>query len=146
MSNLVRFDPFNELLSMQRQLDRLFGSFSPTAPKAEAFETALDMYETDTEVIVKVTLPGYKPEDIQVTLTGDTLSIKGETKSELGDRDEKKSYIHREIRRGSFQRVVTLPAGIKGDDTKAEFLNGLLTLTIPKAEETKPKTIQIKTK
>jgi HSP20 family protein len=133
MSNLVRFDSFNELLFMQRQLDRLFGTFSPTAPKAEAFDTALDMYETDTE-------------DIQVTLTGDTLSIKGEVKSEQEDRDEKRSYIRREIRRGSFLRVLTLPVGIKGNDTKAEFENGLLVLTIPKAEETKPKTIQIKAK
>jgi HSP20 family protein len=146
MSSLVRFDPFSELLSMQRQLDRLFGSFSPTTTKSEALETALDMYETETDVIVKVSVAGYKPEEIQVTLTGDTLNIKGETKSEQEDRDEKRSYIHREIRRGSFQRIVTLPVGVKGEDTKAEFENGLLVLTIPKAEETKPKTIQIKAK
>ena len=60
MSNLVRFDPFNDLLAMQHQLYRLFGTYSPTAPKAEAFDTALDMYETDTEVIVKVTVAGFK--------------------------------------------------------------------------------------
>lgn len=146
MSNLVRFDPFYDLLAMQHQLCRLFGTYSPTAPKAEAFDTALDMYETDTEVIVKVAVAGFKPEDIHVTLTGDTLSIKGDVKSEQEDRDEKRSYIRREIRRGSFQRVITLPVGVKGDDTKAEFENGLLVLTIPKVEETKPKTIQIKAK
>ncbi|MHB1356623.1 MAG: Hsp20/alpha crystallin family protein, partial [Anaerolineae bacterium] len=77
MSNLVRFDPFSELLAMQRQLDRIFGTFSPNAPKAEESDTALDMYETDTDVIVQVAVAGFKPEDIQVTLTGDTLSIKG---------------------------------------------------------------------
>ena len=146
MSGLVRFDPFNELMAMQRQLDRMFGTLTRTAPKAEAFDPALDMYETDTEVVVRVTVAGFKPEDIQVTLTGDTLSIKGEVKSEQEDRDEKRSYIRREIRRGSFQRVIALPAGVKGDDTKAEFENGLLVLTIPKAEETKPKTIQIRAK
>jgi HSP20 family protein len=146
MSNLLRIDPFIELLSMQRQLDRLFGTYSPTAPKDEAFDTALDMYETDTEVIVRVSVAGFKPEDIQVTLTGDTLSIKGEVKSEQEDRDEKRTYIRREIRRGSFQRTLTLPVGTKGDDTRAEFENGLLVLTIPKAEETKSKMIQIKAK
>jgi HSP20 family protein len=146
MSNLVRWDPFNELLSMQRQLDRLFGTYSPTASKSEAFDTALDMYETDTEVTVKVAVPGFKPEDIQVTLTGDTLSIKGEVKDEQEKRDEKRSYMQREIRRSSFQRVLTLPVGIKGDEIKAEFENGLLVLSIPKAEETKPKTIQIRAK
>ena len=118
MSNLVRFDPFNDLLAMQRQLDRLFGTFSPTAPKAEVFDTALDMYETDTEVIVKVTVAGFKPEDILVTLTGDTLSIKGQVTSEQEDRDEKRSYIRREIRRGSFQRVIALPVGVKGITSK----------------------------
>ena len=81
-----------------------------------------------------------------MTLTGDTLSIKGQVTSEQEDRDEKRSYIRREIRRGSFQRVIALPAGVKGDETKAEFENGLLVLTIPKVEETKPKTIQIKAK
>jgi|WetSurMetagenome_2_1015567.scaffolds.fasta_scaffold319110_1 HSP20 family protein len=146
MSNLVRFDPFSELLAMQRQLDRVFGTLSQTAAKTEESDTALDMYETDTDVIVQMAVAGFKPEDIQVTLTGDTLSIKGEVKSEHEDRDEKRSYIRREIRRGSFQRVVSLPVGVKGDDTTAEFKNGLLVLTIPKAEETKPKTIQIKAK
>jgi HSP20 family protein len=146
MSNLVRFDPFNELLALQRQLDRVFGASAPTSSKTETFDTFLDMYETDTEVIVKVAVAGFTPEDIQVTLTGDTLSIKGEVKKEQQDRDDKRSYIRREIRRGSFLRVIELPAGIKGDDTKAEFENGLLVLTIPKTAETTPKTIQIKAK
>ena len=146
MSTLVRYDPFNDLLVMQHQLDRLFGTFTTAAPTAETSDTALDMYETDTEVIVKVAVAGFRPEDIEVTLTGETLSIKGEAKSEQEERDEKRSYIHREIRCSSFQRAIALPAGAKGDETKAEFENGLLVLTIPKVEETKPKTIQIKAK
>ena len=146
MSELMRMDPFNELWSMQRRLDRLFGNMSPTAARNELTETELDMYETDNEIVVKVSVPGFKPEDIQVTLTGDTLSIKGEAKTEQEERDEKRNYLHREIRRGAFQRVVMLPAGVKGDEASAEFQNGMLVLTIPKAEETKPKTIQVKAK
>lgn len=146
MSDLIRFDPFGELLAMQRRLDRLFGSMVPASSREDSFETALDMYETDNEVVVKVAVPGFSPDDIQVTLTGDTLTVKGEFKKEQEERDEKRNYIKREIRRGSFQRVVVLPSGIKGDETKAEFENGVLVLTVPKAEEVKPKTIQVKSK
>jgi len=146
MSDLIRFDPFGELLAMQRRLDRLFGSMVPASSREDSFETALDMYETDNEVVVKVAVPGFSPDDIQVTLTGDTLTVKGEVKKEQEERDEKRNYIKREIRRGSFQRVVVLPSGIKGDETKAEFENGVLVLTVPKAEEVKPKTIQVKSK
>ena len=146
MSELMRMDPFGELLAMQRRLDRMFGSLTPAMPGTDQFETALDMYETDNEVIVKLSVPGFKPEDIQVTLTGDTLTIKGEVKQDKEEKDEKRNYIRREIRRGAFQRTVMLPSGIKGDDTKAEFDKGMLVLTLPKAEEVKPKTIQVKTK
>ena len=146
MSNLMRYDPFGELLSMQRRLDRLFGSMTPTVPGNETLESAMDMYETDNEVVVKMSVPGFKPEDIQVTLTGDTLTVKGEVKDEKEEKDEKRSYLRREIKRGSFQRAVMLPSGIKGEDTKAEFKDGVLVLTLPKAEEVKPRTIQVKTK
>ena len=146
MSNLIRWDPYGEVLSLQRRMDRMFDSLYPAEPRAEQNTTALDMYETDNDVIVKVSVPGYKPEDIQVTLTGDTLTIKGEVKSEQEERDKKRNYIRREIRQGSFQRVVILPSGVKGDEAKAEFENGLLVLTVPKAEEVKPKTIQVKAK
>lgn len=146
MSDLIRLDPFGELLAMQRRLDRLFGTMAPAAPREESFETALDMYETENDVVVKVTVPGFTPDDIQVTLTGDTLTIKGEFKQEQEQRDEKRDYIRREIRRGSFQRSVALPSGIKADEAKAEFENGVLVLTVPKAEEEKPRTIQVITK
>lgn len=145
MSSLVRFDPFNEFLAL-RQIERMLGTFSSTAPRTEAYDTALDMYETDSQVIIKLAVAGFAPEHIQVTLTGDTLSIKGDVKSEQQDQDEKRSYMHREIRRSSFQRVITLPVGVNGDGATAEFENGLLVLTVPKASETKPKMIQITTK
>ena len=146
MSDLIRLDPFGELLAMQRRLDRMYNNLYPTESRGEPTASALDMYETDNEVIVKVSVPGFKPEDLQITLTGDTLTIKGESKSEQEERDEKRNYIRREIRRGAFQRTVMLPSGVKGDETKAEFENGLLVLTVPKAEEAKSKTIQVKTK
>ncbi len=145
MSSLVRLDPFGELMSMQRRLDQLFDNLYPKESKEE-FPAALDMYETDKDIVVKLSVPGFKPEDLQITVTGDTLTIKGETKSEKEERDEKRNYIRREIVQGSFQRVVQLPAGVKADQIKAEFENGMLLLTAPKDESAKPKTIQIKAK
>jgi HSP20 family protein len=105
---------------------------------------AVDMYETDENVVVKTSVPGIKAEDIDITITGDTLTIKGETKAE--EKVEKANYIRQERRYGAFSRSVTLPTSIVAEEAKAEFENGVLTLTLPKAEEVKPKTIQVKTK
>jgi len=146
MSSLIRLDPFGELMSIQRQLDQVFSNLYPKESKEANVPTALDMYETDTDIVVKVSVPGYKPEDLQITLTGDTLTIKGETKSDKEEHDEKRNYIRREIVRGSFQRVVQLPSSVVADNAKAEFENGELVLTVPKAEPVKSKTIQVKAK
>jgi HSP20 family protein len=102
------------------------------------------MYQTPQAVVVKATVPGVKPEDMEITITGDTLTIKGETKAEKEIKQE--DYICQECRYGSFSRTVTLPAGLKTDKAEATFENGVLTLTIPKAEEVKPKSIKVKTK
>jgi len=105
---------------------------------------AVDVYETEDNVIVEAAMPGVKPEEIEVSLTGDVLTIKGETKAEKEVKEE--SYIRRERRYGSFCRSVSLPSGLEGDKAEAEFEHGVLKLTIPKAEEVKPKVIEVKTK
>ena len=85
--------------------------------------------------------PGVKPEDIDVSVVGDTLTIKGETKSE--EQFEEGSYIRKERHFGSFQRTFSLPASVASDKAKAEFENGVLTLTLPKTEAAKPKSIKV---
>ncbi|NIO71811.1 MAG: Hsp20 family protein, partial [Anaerolineae bacterium] len=105
---------------------------------------AVDMYETDEEVVVKTAVPGVKSEDIDVSITGDVLTIKGETKAE--EKVEKANYIRQERRYGAFSRSLTLPSTVVADKATAEFENGVLTLTLPKAEEVKPKTIKVKAK
>jgi HSP20 family protein len=105
---------------------------------------AVDMYETDEEVVVKTAAPGVKPEDIDVNITGDVLIIKGETKTE--EKVEEASYIRQERRYGAFSRSLALPSTVVADKATAEFENGVLTLTLPKAEEVKPKTIKVKAK
>jgi len=147
MANIVRWEPFNELISLRDAMDRLFEEsiVRPRSLWAAATEAlTLDMYETKDDIVVKAVVPGVKPEDIDVSITGDTLTIKGEFKEEEGV--EKENYIRRECRYGSFSRSISLPVPVKVDKASAEFENGILKLTLPKAEEVKPKTIQIKAK
>jgi HSP20 family protein len=104
----------------------------------------VDVVDGKDDVIVKASVPGIKPDDIDVTLTGDTLTIKGEFKSE--QKSEEGSYLRQERRYGAFERSLTLPTLIVADKAKAEFENGVLTLTLPKSEAAKPKAIKVKTK
>jgi len=151
MANLVRLEPAREMLSLREAMDRLFeesflrpGSFG-VSDSASAM-LPMDMYETENDVVVKAAIPGVKPEDIEVTVTGDLLSIKGEFRTESEQKDEKRNYHRQERRYGSFCRQVTLPAGVNADACAADFENGVLTLTLPKVEEAKVKKVQIKSK
>jgi HSP20 family protein len=96
---------------------------------------------TPDELVVKASLPGWKPEDVEITLTGSTLVIAGELKEEA--RRDNESWVLNEIRRSSFSRTLELPEGLLGDRATASFENGVLTLRMPKAEEVKPKQIKI---
>lgn len=114
-----------------------------TGPWADA-SLAVDMYETDECVVVKTAIPGIKAEDIDVSIVGDTLTIKSETKEEQEIKRE--NYLRRERRFGSACRTVTLPGGLLADKAEADYTDGVLTLTIPKAEEVKPKSIKVTAK
>jgi HSP20 family protein len=146
MSNIVRWQPFGDLVSLRDAMDRLFED-SFVSPRnwptmAGLVEPSLDVYETGNDVVVKVALPGMKPEDVDITLTGDVLTISGETTEETENKE--KNYIRRERHFGSFTRSITLPEGLQADKAEAKFENGVLTLTIPKSEAVKPKKIQVK--
>jgi HSP20 family protein len=148
MSNLIRWDPFNDRLSLRDAIDRLFEdsfvrpSIAGVAPSVASL--AMDVIETKDNVIVKSALPGVKPDQVEITVQGDTLTIRGEMQ-EAHDVKEQ-DYIRKERRYGSFSRSVTLPSGLKSDKAEATFENGVLTLKIPKSEEVKPKTIKVKAK
>ena len=148
MSNeVVRWEPFNEMVSLRDAVNRLFeDSFIrpgvwPMPFEGTALSLPTDMIETKDNVIVKMSAPGVKPEDIDISVAGDTLTLKGETKSE--EKFEEGNYIRKERRFGSFQRTLSLPASVASDKAKAEFENGVLTLTLPKAEEARPKSIKV---
>ncbi len=146
--SLTRWEPFSDLVSLREAMDRLFEESFIHPGRLIRFggaeALAIDMYETDNEVVVKTAVPGVAPEDIEITITGDTLSIKGETKTE--EEEERRNYIRQERRYGAFSRAVNLPGALQTDKAEAVFEQGVLTLTIPKAEEVKPKAIKVKAK
>lgn len=146
MASLIRWEPVRELSGMRDAMDRFFDeSFSrPIIPALwdTASVPTMDLYQTEDSVVVKMGLPGVKPDDIQISVTNGVLGIRGEVKEEKEEKE--KTYHLRERRYGSFSRSVTLPSNVSVDKSEAEFENGVLTLTLPKAEEAKAKTISVK--
>ncbi|MCB0103865.1 MAG: Hsp20/alpha crystallin family protein [Anaerolineales bacterium] len=147
MSNIIRWEPAREMMTLREAMDRLFDD-AFTRPLSLAGSNwsipAVDMYQTDNEVVVKAALPGIKADEVQINVTGEVLTLKGETKQESETKE--KAYHIREQRWGTFERSLVLPTEVVADKAKADFENGILTITLPKAEEVKPKTISIKTK
>lgn len=146
MSNLIRWEPAREMMTLREAMDHLFDdAFTrPLSLTGNWSAPAIDMYQTDNEVVVKAALPGIKADEVQINITGDVLTLKGETKHE--EESKNKAYHIHEQRWGAFERSVSLPSMVVADKSKAEFENGILTITLPKAEESKPKMITIKAK
>lgn len=146
MSNLIRFEPMRDMITLREAMDRLFNdAFTPSVGATGGWQApAVDLYQTDDEVVVKASLPGMKSDDVQISITGDMLSLKGEFKHE--EEKQERAYHLREQRYGAFERTFALPTAVVSDKAKAEFENGILTITLPKAEEVKPKMITVKAK
>jgi len=147
MSNLTRWEPVREMMTLREAMDRLFDdAFTrPINLRDGGWSApAIDMYQTDDEVVVKAALPGFKADEVQINVTGDVLTLRGEMKHEEEKSD--KSWHIREQRWGSFERSVALPTAVVSDRANADFENGVLTIKLPKAEEVKPKTITVKAK
>ena len=107
---------------------------------------AIDVSEDNDKYVIKAALPGWKPENVDVSFEGGTLTLKGEVLEENEQKDDGTRWHRREIRRNSFARSITLPANVEVDKVSAEFENGILTLNVPKAEVVKPKQIKITAK
>jgi len=148
---LRRWDPFREISSLQREMDRLFSQYFGRirGPEEEglavaAWSPAVDIYETDEKLVLKVELPGLKKEDIDIQVRDNTLTLKGEKKFEKEVKEE--NYHRTERAYGTFQRSFTLPSTIKQEGIEAIFKDGILEISLPKAEEAKPKQIKIQVK
>ena len=147
MSNLTRWEPVREMMTLREAMDRLFDdAFTrPINLRDGGWSSpAIDMYQTDDEVVIKAALPGFKADEVQINVTGDVFVLRGEMKHEEETKD--KAWHIREHRWGSFERSISLPTDVRADKASADFENGILTVTLPKAEEVKPKTITVKAK
>ncbi|MFC1935494.1 Hsp20/alpha crystallin family protein [Chloroflexota bacterium] len=145
----VRWEPGREMLRLERLVDRMMRpGFEPfrfwPALWDGRIRPALDVYETPEHLVVKATVPGIKPEDMEVKVAGDTLVIRGETKEEHNKEEER--YLLRERRHGAFHRAVVLPEGLDIDKTEAVFEDGVLTVNLPKTEKAKAKNVEVKVK
>ncbi len=146
MTNLTRWEPMREMMSLREAMDRLFDdAFTrPVSLRDLAALPLVDLSQDDDEITVKAVLPGLKPEDVQISITADVLTIKGEFKDE--GEDKNRNYLIRERRFGSFERMIQLPTEVQTEKAHADFADGILTIRLPKAEAVKPKSISIKVK
>jgi HSP20 family protein len=147
MTLIRRRSPFGELVTLRHAMDRLFDDdvfrpFSWTGA-LEGPHMPLDVTTDADALTIEASLPGIKPEDVDITVENGTLTISGKTADER--QAEEGSYLIQEIRRGSFSRSVTLPNGLEPDRAEATFEHGVLRLRIPKAEQVKPRQIKIST-
>jgi HSP20 family protein len=141
--NFMRWDPFGDLRSLRERVDRLFEeslarSSQQMPAVSQGWSPAVDIRETPEALVVEVELPGMKQEEIDIELTGDTLTIKGERKPLEG-----REFLRQERSYGTFQRAFTLGVPIEQSAVKARYRDGLLEITLPKAEAAPPKEVQI---
>jgi HSP20 family protein len=143
---LTMWPGFGRLSDLRDDIDRLFespfGELARTSQWLSGWTPALDLYEDKDNLLVKMELPGMKREDIEVSLHEGSLSISGERKSEAKHEDAEVYRAERFF--GRFQRTVTLPTPVAADKVKAEYKEGILSITLPKTEEAKPRHIDVK--
>jgi len=143
---ITRWRPFRDLLSIQDEMNRLFDEFFGRSPaRAEwtdgVWSPSVDVSETKDNVIIKAEMPGIKKDDVKISIQDNVLTMKGEKKQEKEEKDANYHRIERSY--GSFCRSFTLPTSVKTDKIKATYKDGILTITLPKTEEVKPKEIPI---
>ncbi len=145
--NIVPWKPFDELTTLRRDLDTIWDRFFPETPFHERFTThewlpSIDLKETGDRLVVKAELPGLAANDVELTLTEDILTIRGEKREEKKEKDEHHYFVERFA--GTFERRIKLPALVKTDAIDATFDKGVLTVNLPKSEEARTKEIKIK--
>jgi len=142
------WDPFDEMRTMQRDMDRLFdrvlgGEGGGDVMRHGLWAPSIESFTKDGKLLLKAELPGVDPKDLDVTIADRELVIKGERKAEKDEKE--KDYTYREISYGSFERRFLIPEGVKTEDLKAAFVNGVLEISVPVPEVPKAKKIEVKT-
>jgi HSP20 family protein len=147
MDNINRWEPERQYLTLREAMNRLFedsfvGAVRQGNGHADEMRLPIEAYETDHEIVVRAAVPGAKPEDVEITVEGDTLTLRGE----LPQPTANVNYVVAERPWGRFSRILQLNVPVQADKAEAVFENGLLTLTLPKAESVRPKLIPVKAK
>jgi HSP20 family protein len=145
--NIIKYDPFREMRSLQDEVNRLFASsFSRGGNESDlmrgAWSPQVDIFENQNEIVLEAELAGMKPEDVNISIENNVLTIHGERKFEKNDEGDNFHRVERSY--GSFTRSFTLPPTVQSENANAEFENGVLRLTLAKREEAKPRRIEIK--
>ena len=140
---IVRWDPFRDLENLRENVNKLFQESMgrPSRESSASWAPPVDVMEDEDKIVLRAEVPGMQKEDIDIEMTGDTLTIKGERKFE--NEEKQKDYVRIERAYGQFQRSFTIGVPVKANKVKANYQNGILEITIPKAEETKPKKVEI---
>jgi len=146
---VIRWDPFRDLMSIQERMNRLFDQTltrtrEEGALAVSSWTPAVDIYETEDCIVLKAELPGLNTNDVGIQIEDNTLILKGERRIEGGVKEE--NYLRMERAYGAFQRAFSLPTLIQHEKARAVFKDGVLEVTLPKAEEAKPKQIKIEVK
>jgi HSP20 family protein len=147
---MTRWEPLREMVGLREAMDRLFeDSFVRPAwntpgegDRSYVYRLPADAYSTENELVITASVPGANPDEVEITIEGDTLTIKGEVPAPLSN----VNYIMQERGYGRFSRTLTLNVPVQADKAEAEFVNGVLTLRVPKAEAVRPRTIKVTTK
>jgi HSP20 family protein len=142
-TSISRFEPFRGVNSFQEQINRLFSEALDRSPEGSlaSWAPAVDIYETEHELVVKADLPDVKPEELDVRVENNILTIRGERKFEKKVNED--NYLRVERSYGSFSRSFSLASTVNTEAIKADYKDGVLTLTVPKREEAKPKQIKV---
>lgn len=140
---LIRWEPLREMDSLQREMNRLFDSLTPANDEGvgTAFVPPAEMKETPEAIHLKLELPGMESQDLDVQVTAQAVAVTGERKAQT--KTEEKGITRTEFRYGKFRRVIPLPARVENTQVQAEYKNGVLNLTLPKAEEEKNKVVKV---
>jgi len=141
---LIRWNPWGDLFDLHSQVDHLFQSLGPDTVRMNGDEIAglpVDIRQTDDAFVIEASVPGFRPEDVEVTFADGLLTIKGNRSAETEDKSG--TYVRRERRTTSVFRQVGLPAEVRDDHINATFDNGVLRITVPRAEKAQPRRIPV---
>lgn len=139
---LIRLQPFQEMETLRHQMDKMFDELAGyNREVTKTWSPAVELEDTNDQFILRAEVPGLEGKDLDIQVAREAVSIAGETRYE--NKASERGYLRSEFRYGKFQRTIPLPAAIKNDQVQAEFKNGILTLTMPKAEEAKNKVVKI---